>query len=91
MTQLNELNVEGTKLNLSNISGIFLKCKNISKIAISLVELVVDMENFKLELDCSTLSLLKEGFEKLVSLRLLSYNGSTTCMHSWVAILQLLR
>ena len=92
MTQLNELNVEGTELNLSNISRIFLKCQHISKISITLLEVVVDMEHLKLELDCTTLSSLQEGFKKLVSLRLLSYNCSTTTsMNSWVAILQLLR
>ena len=91
MTQLNDLNVEDTKLNLSNISRIFLNCQKISKIAISLVELTVDMNNLILELDCTTLGLLEEGFEKLVSLKVLSYNCSLSFLNSWVAILQLLR
>ena len=96
MTQLKELNVEGTTLNLSNFSRIFLTCQQISNIAISLDECVaVDMENFELEMDCTTLSLLEQGFAKLLSLKmLLTYNSvsdATSYMHFYVSTLQLLR
>ena len=96
MTQLEELNVEGTTLNLSNFSRIFLTCQQISNIAISLDECVaVNMENFELEMDCTTLSLLEQGFAKLLSLKmLLTYNSvsdATSYMHFYVSTLQLLR
>lgn len=84
---LQELNIEDTKILLADLATIFESCKNICKLSFTLAE--TNLDQFQ---SGASLDLLKEGFSRVINLRIITFAEivDKQAIPSWLVILGVL-